>query len=75
MVADVAQRECIDIKRYASAFSNIQIRQRLVNVSWKGTKRRWSHESPPIPTLREKMSYIVFILDKEWSNMAACQEL
>ena len=34
-----------------------------------------SHESPPIPTLREKMSYIVFILDKEWSNMAACQEL
>ena len=34
-----------------------------------------SHESPPIPTLREKMSYIVFIFDKEWSNMAACQEL
>ena len=34
-------------------------------MSWKGSKRRWSHESPPIPTLREKMSYIVFILDKE----------
>ena len=32
-------------------------------------------ESPPIPTLREKMPYIVIILDKEWSNMAACQEL